>query len=585
MKNFRLTTLLLAIIAFQLNASAQTWQWGKRIGSNYVTGEFSDKENISDICSDKKGNIYIAGLSRTSSSISADTHSVSSAFSSFANNIVVSSYNCEGLHRWSKVIGTPSGAYCKSIQTDTLGGVYLLTDIAMQSDAFGYIGSEAALTGSNSQLYIIRLDSSGSLDWVVNPISDTISFSNAINHTYPIDMHVTKGGEVSVMSLLPSGAHEDGQLILQQPDVYMLRYTAQGQYIDGHKMPIRAFNNATYRMSMHMTRSANNNYVVSAYVYYPDYDSVRVGTEYIDHSFIASFSPGAQLNWLHEFGIRPELESIFYNPQFTSRPHTDAQNHIYTSGTCSHSDTLAGHAFVNTINQNITSMPFVAKLNADGSLVWTQNASVEYPANAWGIAMHNDSIALCGAYPGTLKWENSTSQLQQVANEGRDPYVAVFNTTTGTLISLDSLSGNVGFDEIATSLCSDGNGSFYVGGNFGTYLIVANDGLQAVGDNDYFIAKYGSSNCSFVLPNAVEAINKMDLQIWPNPSNGTFHIRIPQYTELLEVYDMSGKRVFVQKGISNTQTMDVTLETAGLYLLRLTTKDVVITKRLVKSND
>ncbi len=572
---------ILALLAYLNPLNAQSWQWGKRLGSTYITGTQSDNEIMSDLTSDNAGNIYVAGLVRTSQTISADTHTIPASFSSFSNNIQLSSYRCDGSLRWSKIIGTPNGAYSKSVQTDTMGGVYLLAAIFMQDGLTGFVGNEPAISGTNRSLYIIRIDSTGALDWLATPQSDTISFNNAFNNTYPIDMHVTPSGEVSVMSLLSPGANIGGQLVTTQPDVYMLRYSSQGAFIHADKMPIHCHNNSTYRMSMHMTRSNNGNYIVSAYSFYTDVDSMVVSQTPIEHSFIASYTSDIQLNWLHEFGIRPELDNLFYNPVFTGRPVCDENNNIFASGTCSHSDTLAGHAFVNTITQNIASMPFLVKFNPNGSLIWTQNASVEYPAVAWGIALHADTVAVSGVYPGTLRWENSNLKLQQIANEGRDPFVAVFNANTGMLLKLDSLSGVSGFDEDSRFLTCDPNGSFYLGGNFGTYLTVANDGLQAAGDNDYYIAKYGNDHCVIVPPNSIETLDNSTINIFPNPSSGLIEIQLSEHAEQLDVIDMNGRlvnRIAPNSGLK----YQINLPNSGVYLIRINTGKSLICKRIVR---
>ena len=581
MKQFIPILSILALLAYLSPLNAQTWQWGKRLGSTYLTGTQSDNEIISDITTDNAGNIYVAGLVRTSQTISADTHTVPSSFSSFANNIQLSSYRCDGSLRWSKIIGTTNGAYSKSVQTDTMGGVYLLAAIFMQDGLTGYVGDEPAITGTNRSLFIMRFDSSGTLDWMASPQSDTISFSNAFNKTVPIDMHVSPSGEVSVMSLISPGANIGGQLLTSQPDVYMMRYSLEGAFLNAFKMPILCHNYSTYRFSMHMTRSNNGNYIVSAYSYYTDVDSMVVAQSPIEHSFIASFTSDIQLNWLHEFGIRPELDNLFYNPLFTGRPVCDANNNVFASGTCSHSDTLAGHAFQNSITQNISSMPFLVKFNPSGSLIWTQNASVEYPAVAWGIALHADTIAVSGVYSGTVRWENSNLKLQQIANEGRDAFISVFNANTGTLLKLDSLSGLSGFDEDSRYLTCDPNGSFYLGGNFGTYLTVANDGLQAAGDNDYYIAKYGSDNCVIVPPNGLETPDNSSINIFPNPSSGSIEIQLLQHAEQLDVFDMNG-RLVQQIAVNSSLKYQVNLPYPGVYLIRINTGKSILNKRVVR---
>jgi len=575
-------TSILLLIFSQL--FSQNWQWGKRIGSSVFIGPNSDTENASDIATDKEGNIYVLGLVRVSGVVTADTHLVNTELISNANNILLTSYSCDGTFRWSKIIGAPAGAFAKSVQIDTMGGVYVLANLFMQVGVTGYIGDDTTLTNTGKSLYVMRFDSSGALDWLVSPQPDTINFNNAFNNSMGVDMHVTPSGEVSVLALLPIGGNLNNTLVLQQPKLCIINYSSQGIFLNAHPMPITIQNFATYRLSMNMTKSKNGNIIVSAYSFNPDVDSLKVAGDYVKRSFIASFSSTAQLNWKHEFGITAALDSLlgyFYKPSFYGRPISDENNNLYFAGVCGNGDTLAGHLFVNNLTTNLAFMPFLIKLNAAGNLIWAQNASVNYPSNCFDIALNGNKIGVTGSYPGILRWQNSSLSLNHNVNQGRDPFIAIFNAENGNCLSLDSITGVNGFDEEGKWLTADGNSNFVVAGNFSTYLVVANDGLQAAGDSDYFIAKYGDENCIFETPNGITTINKDEqFALYPNPGTGNFILQSSENIDKIEIIDLNGRTIESWKP-KNVNLVSFEFNQNGVYFLKATMTDKVLVKRFV----
>lgn len=75
-----------------------------------------------------------------------------------------------------------------------------------------------------------------------------------------------------------------------------------------------------------------------------------------------------------------------------------------------------------------------------------------------------------------------------------------------------------------------------------------------------------------------------DVLVYPNPSNGSIGIQLnrPLGSYQLEMYDVSGKRVFNQQGNEAGELLDISADLpAGLYHLRLSTGDAVLNERVV----
>src|SRR5690606_20902057 len=93
MKN-KLINILIVLVLFMLPAvhAQQEWQWGKRVGIQ-----------ANDIAVDQNGNTYVLWSLHGTTVI--DGHTLTSNGS---GDIALTSFNCDGDYRWSKVIGGSS---------------------------------------------------------------------------------------------------------------------------------------------------------------------------------------------------------------------------------------------------------------------------------------------------------------------------------------------------------------------------------------------------------------------------------------------------------------------------------------------
>jgi len=146
-------------VNFIHKTQAQTWQWGQRAGSEWSLSN-SQEERPIDVASDNSGNVYVLSSVYPTAQLSAGSQYVGNVLISNAANILLHSYSCDGTLRWIKLIGTSSGATAKSIQTDTLGGVYLLAKIFTNGTPI-HLHTDTSFVAGNKQTYVVKYDSSG----------------------------------------------------------------------------------------------------------------------------------------------------------------------------------------------------------------------------------------------------------------------------------------------------------------------------------------------------------------------------------------------------------------------------------------
>ncbi len=72
------------------------------------------------------------------------------------------------------------------------------------------------------------------------------------------------------------------------------------------------------------------------------------------------------------------------------------------------------------------------------------------------------------------------------------------------------------------------------------------------------------------------------MDIYPNPNNGQFNITIDgDETALIEVYDLMGKQVFNSAMNKTVNKIDITSQSKGIYLVKVTVGNDVFTEKVI----
>jgi hypothetical protein len=112
------------------------------------------------------------------------------------------------------------------------------------------------------------------------------------------------------------------------------------------------------------------------------------------------------------------------------------------------------------------------------------------------------------------------------------------------------------------------------------WKLYGNDISGAVSNNytakvagNYRVRVYGSNNCSklsnLTIVNVPCRISgqQESLQAYPNPSNGTFELIIPEPESIVRIYSMEGRLVYENRNYRSTNPIDLSNEGSGVYLL------------------
>ena len=107
----------------------------------------------------------------------------------------------------------------------------------------------------------------------------------------------------------------------------------------------------------------------------------------------------------------------------------------------------------------------------------------------------------------------------------------------------------------------------------GTYTVIVTDSLGCSDSISVFV-----DNVSSVLENN----GKGTITLFPNPSDGLFNVNLSNYSNTtIEVLDIIGNTIAEVQNPGKSNRIDISGESAGVYLVKITSHEKLITRRIV----
>src|SRR5690606_38012167 len=140
------------------------------------------------------------------SSLEADGHALS-AYGKI--DILLSSFTCDGVYRWSKVIGNSlDSEVAVSGKADAAGGIHVCGSMALLASSGGgggHIGTDTVLGGTAKTMFLAKYDIGGNYQWLRMPQPDTIGHRSATLLSRLLDMDTDDSGNIHLMAYLSPG--------------------------------------------------------------------------------------------------------------------------------------------------------------------------------------------------------------------------------------------------------------------------------------------------------------------------------------------------------------------------------------------
>jgi hypothetical protein len=573
--------LSLAFILFHLSSPAQNWQWGMFGGSNNDQLNGPSREEVSHVTTDNHGNVYALSQVNYSNFINVGGHLVSLPSNTVATTLF--SYTCDGTFRWGKVLQVRT---VSNLATDTLGGVYI----------GGMINSNSFFSGSFTDydadtlwdiysydmkfLVLLKLDTSGNLQWIRQPQPDTITYASP--QSVSIDMNVEKDGTIHWMNALFPANYADTGLVVTNPGCYMLKYDRNGNFTGSTPIgldyaPSGAYLATGYYNTRFAYSKNNNRYIVTGSSW-PGDPALTIGGNAITQMlYVASFDAATgNNNWVHQ--------SSGMNSLITLKPAIDAQNNIFIAGMLGHGFSFNGFTQSNAYTTTPHLTPFIQKMDANGNAIWSRGTSATIQTNPGGIVLSDSVVAVTSSYGGPFKWNSGNETFNSTpSNTGVNILLTRFNRFNGNYMHTDTIASWTDNFEYPAALAADAHANFYVGGKFEASLMVNGNPMYSSGGiNDFFLAKFGNATCGPQSPVGLKTMpDEQSVMVYPNPATSFVTVdHLPLNAELT-LSDALGRKLQTVLCLDEKQTLFTAHLRPGIYFIEVKHGNARTTRKIV----
>ncbi len=530
---------------------AQNFLWGRSGGSTGISDNSFNREAVYDIATDRSGNVYlISPVKNQNLQISGQPLTGYGG-----SDIMLASYKPDGTLRWVKMIGGSGNDNCYNLCTDDKDGVYVSGNVYKYNSP-AHIDTDATSPKNNQHSILVKYDTAGKYQWFRYPEPDTMS---SLISTNSVAMDVDNSGNVYWLMNLAPGGYAGGALTVTTTGIYLLKYSASGAF--SYIKPDLDINGS---VSMSMTIDETNG---RFYLSGTNQGSLTMGGNAITGTmYIGCYKLDGSFVW--------KRESTSGFGGFSSRAVIDGLGNIYLAG--SGNDTTVTHTpptrfngyTINHGNGNTT--PFIVKMDKNGNNIWARDAEATVTSWASAVALRtNNEVIITGTHAGAMNWTGYTPGFSNSTNY--DAFITRFDAYNGTVLGMDKISSNFGEREYPTCMASDGNGHVYIGGHLDGFMYVTPQDTiyNSGGDMDWFVVKYGD-----MWPASVDANTAINtVKIYPNPATDRLIIESAEACTELSICNMLGQRVFHGSTLNGNKVIDVSMLSAGNYLVQITRSD------------
>lgn len=588
--------------------------WAKSMGG-------SNSEQPYAIFADNAGNVYVIGDFYGGGDFDPGA-GVTTLNSNGFNDIFVAKFDANGDQLWASSFGGSQFDFGYDVVADDLGNVYFTGSFSGTVDFEPGSGTTNLTSIAQSDLFIVKLNTTGNLVWAKNIGSTSASEGRAITMDAGGDILLTGyfGGTTDfdpgagTTNLTSAGGH----------DIFVSRFNANGDLVWAKSMG----GNSMDQPRSISVDAAGNVYTAGQYEGSADFDP-SAGTANLtsagnQDAFICKLDGNGDFVWAKSLGGTDIDQATSISVDGYGFVHTTG----YFSGTA---DFDPGAATAN-LTSNGFQDAFVSKLDANGDFVWVKQIGGASTDQGKGIATDNlGNVYVTGDFNDTVDFDPSASVNALLTNGSPDVFVLklmcapnnvtetvtacgsyIFdgvtytsdnNTATNTLtnaygcdsiITLDLTIVNV---DVVTTVANDTITANAIGATYQWINCSDNSLITGETDASYVATQSGdyavivtegsctdTSACVNVTISSLSTINidAIKHQIYPNPTNGIVTLAFDKnQSGNLLVTNIMGQLV---KQIEFNQTVNVNLDLtveAGLYFVWVQINEATVVSKLV----
>lgn len=541
--------IFISVVAYSQSSTAWSTYFG---GSGY---DFSGQT----IATDASGNVFVTGNTDSPTGI---------AFGGFQNALAgntdafLAKFDAAGNRIWATYYGGNAMDRGTGVALDALGNIYM-TGQTESTSGIASGGFQNSYTGGDD-CFLVKFDPSGNRIWATYFGGTTFDRGWSVATDLAGNSYVT--GETSSFSGIAFngfqnslGGNTDGFLVKFDPSGNRLWSTYYG-----------AVGN-DYGLSVY-TDVPGNIYVAgittsSTAIASGGFQNIFGGN---GDAFLVKFDPSGNRIWGTYYG------GTGYETGYSVI--VDDFGDVYLAGQCSSASNISSGGFQNTYGGGNYD-GFVAKFDPSGTRKW---------ATYYGGTGTDYFYSVAADSLGNVYATGNTDSPSNIAYNGFQPSFAG-GVEDAFIVSFDS-SGNrycssyFGGPDIEEgwSVAVGPGGTVYFAGETYSTSGIASGGFQNTigGNKDAFLLRFPT--CAFSGAGIGDDPGLPSLDIYPNPSSGTFRIDAEITDGYVEIYDALGEKVLEKKITGKTTGLDLGCRTKGIYCVKIwNDKGMMVSKKMV----
>lgn len=526
-----------------LPALGQTINWTEQIAS-------SGSDYISDIVTDKEGNIYVCGTFEKTLTIGSNF-----LISAGHYDVFIAKYTSTGSLLWANQAGGSEADMAKAMVLDSMGNLI----VGGYFEGNATFGSNTIASSGSRDIFITKYDTNGALQWIKHAGGTEIDELSSLT--------IDKENNIYACGIFNGTASFDttSSVSLGLDDIYIVSYSSDGS--------LRWLNQAGGSQNDFATAIAtdyNNNVYISGYFN----DSLIINQDTLlsvgaTDALVTKYDSQGNLSWAKNLGGN--------NYDYASTLTTSPNGNIYLAGYFySFAFPIGGDTLWNAGLSDI----FIALYDTNGNFQWAQKAAStdqEYPFDLTSDMQGN--AYLTGAIKDSLVLFHATTELQGAG--GYDAFAAKY-TEQGSVVWAESFGGS--FYEYGYAITIDTAENLYIGGTFENSMLLGNDTLYCSGLTDIFISHYTNSISTI---HYSPFVNIAAVKVYPNPFDEAFFLSVEGFENNcnVSIYNNLGQSIYTHyfaAGLENEKQIYLGDQPQGVYITQVTSNTKQLTFKLIR---
>ncbi|MBL7954391.1 MAG: SBBP repeat-containing protein [Flavobacteriales bacterium] len=449
--------------------------------ATYYGGTLLDEGQA--VATDASGNVYLAGLTRSTGSIStAGAHLVAAPG---GRNAFLAKFNNAGVRQWATYYGGTGNDFGLSVATDAAGNVYL-AGYTSSTTGISTAGSHQAALGGSDDAFLVKFNAAGVRQWgtYYGGTGADVGYSvttDAAGNVYLAGTTESAGG------IATAGAHQAANGGLG--DNFLVKFNAAGvrqwgTYYGGSDTEDLANVACDPAGNVHLVgQTLSNTGIATVGAFQPNNNS--------DDVYLVRFNGAGVRQWATYFG-GTGVETF---PSVACDP----LGNIFLSGTTNSTDVIDINAPYQPFS-NGGDDGFLTKFDAAGSPAWSTYVSGEDDEVMNDVAVDAvGRVTVAGFTKSVSGISTSGSFKESIDGTNRDAFAMKFNND-GILLWGTYFGGEDDDENYAVAV--DPAGDVYVVGLTASLVDLATTGAHQTVNNDNddaYLAKFGEHELPRIL--------------------------------------------------------------------------------------